>query len=82
MVTDRIETYSLSRRKEAALSRQVQNSITNGWVVPSSSQYGAPVLLVPKQDKTLKTCMDYRPRNSIARKEHYPMSDRQDLIDQ
>lgn len=74
--------YRLSRKEEEELRRQVEKAMDNGWVVPSNSEYGAPVLFVPKKDGTLRMCIDYRPLNAITTKDRYPLPAIEDLMDQ
>lgn len=74
--------YRLSKKEEAELLEQVKKAVANGWIVPSNSAYGAPVLFVPKKDGGLRMCIDYRPLNSITTKDRYPLPSIEDLIDQ
>jgi hypothetical protein len=45
--------YRISPREEAELRRQIEKALRNGWITPSSSNYGLPVLFVPKGDGSL-----------------------------
>ena len=69
----------LSPKERASVEEHVQAQHEKGWVLPSSSEFGAPVLFVPKPDGSLRMCIDYRALNRITRKNKYPLP-RIDLI--
>ena len=53
-----------------------------GFVRPSVSLWGAPVLFVKKKDGTLRMCIDYRQINKVTVKNKYPLPRIEDLFDQ
>ena len=53
-----------------------------GYIRPSSSPWGAPVLLVEKMDGPLRMVVDYRSLNEVTIKNKYPLSMINDLFDQ
>ena len=42
------------------LKVQLQDLLDKGFIRPSTSPWGAPVLYTKKKDKTLQLCIDYR----------------------
>ena len=42
------------------LKVQIQELLGKGFIRPSTSPWGAPVLFAKKKDKTLRLCIDYR----------------------
>ena len=64
------------------LKKQVQELLEQGFIRPSVSPWGAPVLFVKKKDGSLRMCIDYRMLNSITVKNKYPFPRIDDLFDQ
>ena len=52
------------------------------FIRPNTSPWGASVLLAKKNDKTLRSCIDYRQLNRATIKNHYPLLRMDDLFDQ
>ena len=48
------------------LKVQIQELLGKGFIRPSTSPWGAPVLFVKKKDKTLRLCIDYRQLNKVT----------------
>ena len=64
---------------------QLQELLDKGFIRPSTSPWGAPVLFTKKKDKTLRLCIDYRQLNRVTIKKKkiwYPLSMIDDLFDQ
>ena len=61
---------------------QLQELLDKGFIRPSTSPWGAPVLFAKKKDKTLRLCIDYRQLNRVAIKNRYPLPRIDDLFDQ
>ena len=53
-----------------------------GFIRPSTSPWGTPVLFAKKNDKTLRLCIDYRQLNRVTIKNLYPLPRIDDLFDQ
>ena len=64
------------------LKTQLQELLDKGFVRPSVSPWGAPVLFVKKKDGTLRMCIDYRQINKVTVKNKYPLPRIEDLFDQ
>ncbi|GJZ04519.1 hypothetical protein Tco_0537794 [Tanacetum coccineum] len=64
------------------LSAQLQELAHKGFIRPSSSPWGAPVLFVKKMDGSFYMCIDYREQNKLTVKNRYPLSRIDDLFDQ
>nr|GEU91472.1 putative reverse transcriptase domain-containing protein [Tanacetum cinerariifolium] len=55
---------------------------SKGFIRPSSSPWGAPILFVKKKDGSFRMCIDYRELNKLTVKNRYPLSRINDLFDQ
>jgi hypothetical protein len=60
---------------------QLEKLLAKGYIKPSKSPYGAPVLFVHKKDGTLRMCVDYRALNKVTVKNRYPLPQIDDLFD-
>ncbi|GJZ46917.1 putative reverse transcriptase domain-containing protein [Tanacetum coccineum] len=64
------------------LSTQLQELSDKGFIRPSSSPWGAPVLFVKNKDGSFRMCIDYRELNKLTVKNRYPLPKIDDLFDQ
>ena len=55
--------------------------LAKGWIHPSVSPYGAPILFVRKKTGKLRMCMDFRALNSMTRLDVFPIPRFSDLLD-
>ncbi|KAL4033018.1 hypothetical protein IC575_006102 [Cucumis melo] len=56
--------------------------LDKGFIRPSVSPWGAPVLFVKKKDGSMRLCIDYRELNKVTVKNRYPLPRIDDLFDQ
>ena len=61
---------------------QLEEILKKGYIRPSVSPWGAPVLFVKKKDGTLGLCIDYRQLNKATVQNKYPLPRIDDLFDQ
>ncbi|KAL4354883.1 hypothetical protein GQ457_06G015240 [Hibiscus cannabinus] len=64
------------------LKKQLEELQDKGFIRPSTSPWGAPVLFVKKKDGTMRLCIDYRQLNRVTIKNKYPLPRIEDLFDQ
>jgi hypothetical protein len=64
------------------IERQVKSLLAAGLIVPSSSPFASPVLLVQEKDNTWRICIDYRKLNSITVKNRFPMPIIDEILDE
>ncbi|GJS34688.1 putative reverse transcriptase domain-containing protein [Tanacetum coccineum] len=74
--------YRLAPSEMQELSTQLQELSDRGFIRPSSSTWGAPVLFVKKKDGSFWMCIDYRELNKLNAKNRYPLPRIDDLFDQ
>ena len=60
----------------------MQELLDKGFIRPSTSPWGAPILFAKKKDKTFRFCIDYRQLNRVTIKNRYPLLRIDDLSDQ
>ena len=74
--------YRMAPAELRELKIQLQELVGKGFIQPSISPWGAPVLFVRKKDGTLRLCIDYRQLNRVTIKNRYPLPPIDDLFDQ
>ncbi|GKC54003.1 putative reverse transcriptase domain-containing protein [Tanacetum coccineum] len=74
--------YRLAPSEMQELSGQLQELQDKGFIRPSHSPWGAPVLFVKKKDGSFRLCIDYRELNKLTVKNCYPLPRIDDLFDQ
>ncbi|GJT11056.1 putative reverse transcriptase domain-containing protein [Tanacetum coccineum] len=74
--------YRLAPSELEELSGQLKELQDKGFIRPSSSPWGAPVLFVKKKDGSFRMCIDYRELNKLTVKNRYPLPRIDDLFDQ
>ncbi|GJS53455.1 putative reverse transcriptase domain-containing protein [Tanacetum coccineum] len=74
--------YRLAPSEMKELLEKLQELSDKGFIRPSSSPWGAPVLFVKKKDGSFRMCIDYRELNKLTVKNRYPLPRIDDLFDQ
>ncbi|GKB52466.1 putative reverse transcriptase domain-containing protein [Tanacetum coccineum] len=74
--------YRLAPSEMKELSEQLKELLEKGFIRPSSSPWGAPVLFVKKKDGSFRMCIDYRELNKLTVKNRYLLPRIDDLFDQ
>ena len=64
------------------LTIQLQELLAKGYILPSASLWGTPILFVKKKSGTLRLCFNYRQLNKLKIKNKYPLTRIDDLFDQ
>ena len=73
--------YRLSPLELQEVKRQIADLLAKGFIEPSVSPFGAPILFVSKKDGGLRMCVDYRALNKLTVKNRYPLPRIDDLFD-
>ncbi|XP_058100546.1 uncharacterized protein LOC131245243 [Magnolia sinica] len=77
-----LPTYRIPPCEMEELRSQIDNLLKSGFIRPSVSPWGAPVLFVKKNDCSLQLCVDYRRLNEVTVRNKYPLPRIDDLFDQ
>jgi hypothetical protein len=76
------QPYRMALTEMNELRTQLQELLDKGFIRPSNSLWGAPVLFMRKKDGTNRLCIDYRQLNKITMTNKYPLPRIDDLFDQ
>ncbi|KAH0669077.1 hypothetical protein KY289_023570 [Solanum tuberosum] len=77
-----IPPYRMAPAELKELKEQLRDLLEKGFIRPSQSPWGAPVLFVKKKDGSFRMCIDYRQLNRVTVKNKYPLPSIDDLFDQ
>lgn len=64
------------------LKKQLHELLDQGFIRPSVSPWGAPMLFVKKNDGSMRMCIDYHELNKVTIKNKYPLPRIDDLFNQ
>ena len=73
--------YRMSPEGLDELKQQLRDLTEKGYIQPSVSPFGAPVLFVPKKDGGVRMCVDYRALNKVTVHNRYPLPRIDELLD-
>ena len=74
--------YRMAPSELKELKEQLQELLDKGFICPSTSPWGAPLLFVRKKDRSIRMCIDYCELNKVTIKNRYPFPRIDDLLDQ
>ena len=77
-----IPPYRMAPTELRELKAQLEELLSKGFIRPSISPWGAPVLFVKKKDGSLRLCIDYRQLNRVTIRNQYPLPRIDELFDQ
>lgn len=75
------KTYRLSKPQREEMEQQIKNLLSKGWIRPSTSPYGSPILFVKKKGGGMRMCVDYRAVNKMTVRNSYPLPRIDDMLD-
>ena len=74
--------YSVSKPEQEVLKDYIDDLLAQGYIRPSDSTLGSPLLFAKKKDGSLRPVIDYRKINSVTRKIRYPIPPVNHLLEQ
>ncbi|UYV64119.1 hypothetical protein LAZ67_2006616, partial [Cordylochernes scorpioides] len=77
----RSKPYSTSEYKRKWISNKIKEMLDRGIIVPSTSEFASPCVLVPKKDSSFRLCQDYRRLNRETHLDPFPFPSIDRIID-
>ena len=77
-----IPPYRMAPAELKELKAQLEELLSKGFIRPSTSPWGAPVIFIKKKDGSLQLCIDYRQLNRVKIRNQYPLPCIDELFDQ
>ena len=74
--------YRMALAELKELNEQLKELLEQGFIRPSTSPWGAPVLFMKNKDGSLRLCIDYRQLNKVTIKNKYPLPRIDNFFDQ
>jgi hypothetical protein len=74
--------YRMDVKDLIELKKQIEELLEKGFIRPSLSPWGAPILFVNKKDGSRRMCVDYRSLNKVTIKNKYLLPWIEDMFDQ
>jgi hypothetical protein len=74
--------YRMAANQLAEIKEKLQELLDKGYIRPSASPWGAPVIFVLKKDGMQRMCVDYRSLNEVTIKNKYPLPRIDNLFNQ
>jgi hypothetical protein len=65
--------YRMPVNELAELKKQIAELQSEGFICPSLSPWGAPMLFIEKKDRTQQMCVDCHSLNEVTNKNKYPL---------
>ena len=73
--------YRMALSELKVLKEQLLELLDKGFIRPSSSPWGVPMLFMKKKDGSMGMCIDYHKLNKVMIKNRYPLPRIDDLLD-
>ena len=73
--------YRMSEREQVEVWKQLDELLAKGWVQPSTSPYGRPILFARKKDGSLRMCVYCQSFNANTHPDRYPIPRIDELLD-
>ena len=80
-VPRRSHPYRVPNRLKEGVRAEVNKLVELGIVVPSTSPWASPVVPVPKQDGSVRVCIDYRKVNEVTTADPYYMASMEEILE-
>ncbi|XP_014499211.1 uncharacterized protein LOC106760262 [Vigna radiata var. radiata] len=78
----KVRPYRYPHSQKHQIEIMVQDMLKEGLIIPSTSPFSSPIILVKKKDETWHFCTDSRALNAITVKDSFPIPTVDELIDE
>ena len=75
-----VPPYRKSFHERELINDEVKKMLESDIITVSNSRWSAPVVLIPKPDKTVRFCVDYRKLNKVTVQDPYPLPRVDDIL--
>ena len=76
----RCSPYKIPQKLEEEVNKEIEKMLGMDIIRPSTSPWGAPVVIVPKPDGTIRLCVDHRKINCVTKMDAYPIPSMERMI--
>ncbi len=73
--------YSLTEEESRILEEYIKENLEKGFIRPSESSAGYPVVFQKKKDGSIRVCIDYKKLNAVTIRNSYPLPPINDIIE-
>jgi dUTPase len=77
----RQQPYRCGMKTREAVEAEIKRMSDLGVIEPATSEWAAPIVLIPKPDGSLRFCIDYRRLNALTVRDSYPLPRMDDCLD-
>ena len=71
----------MSHKEEQAVRDNIDTYLAKGWIRPSTSRFGHPILIIRKKDGKLRIAVDYHTLNARTIPDRHPLPRIDDILD-
>lgn len=77
----RQQPYRCGLKTREAVEDEIKRMLDLDVIEPATSEWAAPIVLIPKPDGSLRFCIDYRRLNALTVRDSYPLPRMDDCLD-